>query len=163
MEEDKSSICERCGKKIEENFGSGRFCSRSCANTRIPSEKHRAKTSASMKGRRVGGATPQNIEKRIRKYKETISLRRQNKRYKSSTGELNVTEAFVDDYRKKHSVCEICGKKQFLNKGIEVSLCVDHRHKDNKFRGLLCYLCNRQLGWAEKNFESIQRYLSKEI
>lgn len=36
-------ICERCGKKHDGSFGSGRFCSRSCANTRIHSDETKAK------------------------------------------------------------------------------------------------------------------------
>ena len=32
-----SYTCEKCGKITEEKFGSGRFCSRACANTRTHS------------------------------------------------------------------------------------------------------------------------------
>ena len=35
--------CERCGKTMTEKFGSGRFCSRTCANMREPSEETKAK------------------------------------------------------------------------------------------------------------------------
>ena len=34
--------CECCGKEIKEKFGSGRFCSRACANKRIASDKQRS-------------------------------------------------------------------------------------------------------------------------
>ena len=35
--------CEKCGKIMTEKFGSGRFCSRSCSNSHIVSDKTRAK------------------------------------------------------------------------------------------------------------------------
>ncbi len=35
--------CEKCGKEITIIFGSGRFCSRSCANTRIATSESKAK------------------------------------------------------------------------------------------------------------------------
>ena len=41
-------ICERCGKPITEKFGSGRFCSRSCANTRQHSSETKEKIRRSL-------------------------------------------------------------------------------------------------------------------
>lgn len=38
-----SYICERCGKIVEQPFGSGRYCSRTCANIRIKSEETKEK------------------------------------------------------------------------------------------------------------------------
>lgn len=40
--------CERCGKVMTEKFGSGRFCSRTCANIREHSEETRNKIRASV-------------------------------------------------------------------------------------------------------------------
>ena len=61
-----------------------------------------------------------------------------------------------------------CGKEysleltesQFL-KGKYKHFCIDYDHKTLKFRGLLCSVCNRQLGWYENNKEKIERYLNK--
>ena len=33
--------CEKCGKTVTKKYGSGRFCSRSCANGRIHTEEHK--------------------------------------------------------------------------------------------------------------------------
>ena len=41
--------CERCGTYVKWPYGGGRFCSRSCANKRIHSEKTKIKISNSMK------------------------------------------------------------------------------------------------------------------
>lgn len=58
-------------------------------------------------------------------------------------------------------VCAICGKPQppqFYR------LAVDHCHKANKVRGLLCQSCNGMLGLAKDNIEILLnaiKYLSK--
>ena len=44
-------ICEKCGKVMTEKFGSGRFCSRKCSNSRIKTEEVKNKVSQSLKGR----------------------------------------------------------------------------------------------------------------
>lgn len=41
-------VCETCGKLMTEKFGSGRFCSRACANTRTHSESTKLKISISV-------------------------------------------------------------------------------------------------------------------
>ena len=41
--------CERCGKEHDGSFGSGRFCSKACANTRYITEEQRKKTRSSVK------------------------------------------------------------------------------------------------------------------
>lgn len=42
-------ICEKCGKETFEKYGSGRFCSRNCANSRTFSEESNKKRSESNK------------------------------------------------------------------------------------------------------------------
>jgi very-short-patch-repair endonuclease len=43
-------LCERCGKVMTEKFGSGRFCSRACANARDHSEETKQKISGALTG-----------------------------------------------------------------------------------------------------------------
>lgn len=43
-------ICEKCKSNFSSNYGSGRFCSRKCANTRTHSKKTNAKIADSLKG-----------------------------------------------------------------------------------------------------------------
>ena len=40
--------CEKCGKLMTEKFGSGRFCSKSCANSRVHSNETKEKISQSL-------------------------------------------------------------------------------------------------------------------
>lgn len=54
--------CERCGKIMTEFFGTGRFCSVTCANSRSHSEATRAKMSNAAKANRVSTCTS-NIRK----------------------------------------------------------------------------------------------------
>lgn len=41
-------VCEKCGKVMTKKFGSGRFCSRACANSRDRSEETKLKTSMTL-------------------------------------------------------------------------------------------------------------------
>ena len=42
-------ICEKCGKIVNEKFGSGRFCSRACANSRPHTEEQKQNISNGLK------------------------------------------------------------------------------------------------------------------
>lgn len=50
--------CEKCGKVMTKKFGSGRFCSRSCANSRIKSEQTKQKISKSVKNSHLNKRHP---------------------------------------------------------------------------------------------------------
>ena len=80
---------------------------------------------------------------------------------------LDITNEQLEQYRKEHLTCEICGKTlkesvKWDSKFAPKNLCIDHEHTTKKFRGLLCSVCNRQLGWFEKNKEAILKYLNKD-
>lgn len=80
---------------------------------------------------------------------------------------LNITLNDLEEYRETHKKCEICGKTideavKWKSYKAPKNLCVDHDHNTNKFRGLLCSTCNRQLGWFEKYKDDILKYLNKE-
>ena len=90
-----------------------------------------------------------------------------NTKVKTSKGvQLDMTILELNEYRKTHPVCEICGRTieevvKWKSKFAPKSLCIDHDHTTMKFRGLLCSVCNRQLGWYEKHKDSIEKYLNK--
>ena len=80
---------------------------------------------------------------------------------------LDITVDELAEYRDSHPTCEICGKSvhevtKYSGKSAVKNLCIDHDHNTNKFRGLLCQACNRQLGWYEKYRTSINNYLDKD-
>lgn len=63
---------------------------------------------------------------------------------------------YLDMLEKSQGFCEICNKNS--------SLCIDHCHKTNKVRGLICNNCNAGIGFLEENiniFESCIEYLKK--
>ena len=156
--------CEKCGKLVTEKYGSGRFCSRSCANLRDLSNDTKNKISNHM----------------IQKYKDKnykswmikmstkagkLSHERKMKRFvKCRNGQiLDITNEQLEEYRKTHFVCEICGQieRASHNKHNVSKLCADHDHETCKFRGLLCSNCNRKLGWFENYKDKILNYLNK--
>ena len=89
-------------------------------------------------------------------------------RIKGSKNLLVNTIADVENYMSEQLTCEICGKTieeavKLDSKNAPKRLCVDHDHKTMQFRGALCQICNRQLGWYEKNKEAINKYLDKDF
>ena len=52
--------CEKCGKVMIEKFGSGRFCSRSCANGHTKSDASKIKVSETLRGYKLSN---EEIEK----------------------------------------------------------------------------------------------------
>lgn len=61
----------------------------------------------------------------------------------------------LDEYNtlleKQNGVCAICKLPERANSkhGVLNNLAVDHNHKTEKVRGLLCYSCNVKLGYLE--------------
>lgn len=80
---------------------------------------------------------------------------------------LDITNEDLDKYKLRINKCEICGKTieesvKTITRFTPKNLCIDHDHISLKFRGLLCSVCNRQLGWYEKYKEQISNYLNKD-
>ena len=62
-------------------------------------------------------------------------------------------------FQAQKGCCGICGKLSAKRR-----LCVDHCHRTNKVRGLLCNSCNRGLGYLGDDIERLQKsitYLQK--
>lgn len=57
--------CEKCGKVMLEKFGSGRFCSRACANTRVPSAETKLKQSIATKANAAKKCTTSTKNSRV--------------------------------------------------------------------------------------------------
>ena len=183
-----SYICEHCGKVVEDEnkYGSGRFCCRACANARKHSVETKQKISAGVLketececqycGKKFNNLTAKASHERLceknpNKLENYGAIAKHNSKldnnYKMNSGEvLDITTREVLEYLETHPRCEICGKTideavVWNSKNAPKRLCIDHDHKTNHFRGVLCSVCNRQLGWYEANQEAIKRYLNK--
>lgn len=161
--------CETCGKEHNGSYGSGRFCCQSCArsfstkNNRININK---KVSKSLKGK-ASKVTNKVIESRNKRKQNTL-IKKLNKSVIINGDILNINNKELEEYRKTHLVCEICGQAEhaitftgYTNRTKPNKLCVDHDHNTKKFRGLLCVSCNSKLGWYQNNKEAIEKYLNK--
>ena len=180
-------ICERCGKLMTEKFGSGRFCSRACANGHERTMESRVSFSNKLTGKDTS----------VEEYTKQLEVTEDSKtcscnicgKYFSLRGlqthltsckrkhnipiyakvcgvELDITEEELTSYKNSIKHCEICGRTveeavKYTGKTAIKSLCVDHNHLTNRFRGMLCQICNRQLGWYEKYQDKVTQYLSK--
>ena len=181
-----SYTCEKCGKVTEEKFGSGRFCSRACANARTHSAETKERIrqgvnkqtvcqcqfcgkefttlAAKASHERLCALNPNKLPNPSTQHE--CKLKRQVVLYGANKVTLDITYEELEQYRAAHQTCEICGKTvaevtKWDSKFAAKNLCVDHDHNTGKFRGLLCQICNRQLGWYENNKENIQKYLDK--
>lgn len=70
-----------------------------------------------------------------------------------------------EQYRKmvnsQNNVCSICGKAETLRRyGSVQNLVVDHCHKTNMNRGLLCHKCNIGLGVFDDNIDVMASAIS---
>lgn len=63
--ESEGHLCEHCGKVMTEFYGSGRFCSRECANSREHTEESRIKTANSLKQFYANSNTFRKTENRL--------------------------------------------------------------------------------------------------
>lgn len=163
-----------------EFYGTGRFCNRYCSNKYSSNYNRKpkiCKNDLELPCLYCGKTFPNNGGLTSHIIYKHLGVENKGKRpyhyitTHSRTGEHlidfpNITVDEMEKYRQTHTKCEICGKtvdsiKQEDNqfKG----LCIDHNHVDNKFRGLLCVTCNRNLGWFENNKEAVLNYLNKNM
>ena len=159
--------CEYCGKEHDGKYGSGRFCSAHCARGystlggRSEINKKRQKTA---RKNYIGSAYHRELLRKAQeKAIKTVHKNRMKRRFKIAQTELDITNGELEEYRKIHTVCEICGKPEkvraYKGKKSPNKLAIDHNHNTNHFRGLLCCDCNRKLGWFENLSDNILRYL----
>ena len=59
-------------------------------------------------------------------------------------------------FKKQNNKCAICGIEFSDNN----KAFVDHCHKTNRVRGLLCTRCNTLLGMAKDNIEILQKAIT---
>lgn len=91
-----------------------------------------------------------------------LQAREFRRKYPEKTFATNIKSRFgitVQLYesmlKKQNGGCAICGVKH--NSGRR--LCIDHCHKTNKVRGLLCNGCNIGIGFYELHKDKYEKYL----
>jgi 23S rRNA G2069 N7-methylase RlmK/C1962 C5-methylase RlmI len=110
-----------------------------------------------------------NKKHSIKKNKKWVKLNPDRKRNNDLKSLFGIT---LDQYnqmlKEQNGVCAICGKEESeIDKRInrKRNLSVDHNHKTNKVRGLLCGKCNKMLGLSSDNKQILINaieYLTKE-
>ena len=69
---------------------------------------------------------------------------------------LNLKQ-YEELFLQQNGCCKICKKHiSELNNKHKKSLCVDHCHKTNKIRGLLCDKCNRGIGLLNDDIDILK-------
>jgi len=104
---------------------------------------------------------------RWRKYRAGLSEVVKAKRYRD--GHLKIyglnSESYDVLFTAQHGLCAICGLPEVATmRGKVKRLAVDHRHSDDKVRGLVCSKCNTAIGLLDedpKKFEAAMLYLER--
>jgi formate dehydrogenase maturation protein FdhE len=65
-------------------------------------------------------------------------------------------DEFIELYNKQDGKCAICGNKPSTKRGLHI----DHCHKTDKVRGLLCHGCNTAIGSLQEDPEIFQKAIS---
>jgi len=161
--------CKKCGKDIDGSFGSGIFCSRKCANSRLFTEESNRKKSESNKKRYIengswGGMLTMLDENERKKIVEKRKIF-----YRKSLLAADFETLSFDRKRKRVKIeqdgkCFECGLKEWRNKKIVLEI----EHKDgnpnNNKRDNLIALCPNchsiTLTWRGRNKPRDKKWLS---
>jgi hypothetical protein len=110
-----------------------------------------------------------NKEKSMKRNKIWTKLNPDKRRNTALKSLFGITlEEYNKMFKSQNGVCAICGKSETeIDKRINKkrNLSVDHNHKTNKVRGLLCGKCNKMLGLSNDNKQILInaiKYLTKE-
>ena len=68
-------------------------------------------------------------------------------------------DEYNDILKSQKNVCAICKNEQSKYKN-KSDLCIDHNHKTNKVRGLLCHACNRALGMLKDDVKVLENAIN---
>ncbi len=83
-----------------------------------------------------------------------IKLRNANY-IKRKYGDIGISiETYDSAFEIQHGLCAICGGAPDMKYG---RLAIDHDHKDNRFRALLCRSCNSMLGFSKDSIEILTK------
>jgi len=98
----------------------------------------------------------EKILEKQRKYNKENPLKRKNAILKNVYGITLVQ--YNQMFETQEGKCAICQRHQ---NELTRTLCVDHNHKTNKVRALLCVTCNTDVSVVENRLEEMTNYLNK--
>lgn len=128
-----------CQLEANPNLGSGKFCSRSCANSRIRTKEVRLKISKGVK--RTGATRPPLTGESLERWKLSIKQAYKEKYISKSFDELSVWQKRRRLIEEQNGCCADCGISEW--KSQPISLEVDHKdgNTDNNTRENLWAIC----------------------
>lgn len=98
-----------------------------------------------------------SCKKCMSKYRKEWAKDPDNRRRRKLRTKYNLTlECYNEMLKAQEGKCKICGTTETRNKKFDF-LVVDHCHKSNKVRGLLCDYCNVALGRFEDDIERVKK------
>ena len=96
------------------------------------------------------------IRSKQEKYNKENPLKRKNAILKYEYG--ITLDKYNEMFKAQEGKCAICQRHQ---NELTRTLCVDHDHKTNKVRALLCVTCNTDVSVVENRLEEMTKYLNK--
>lgn len=163
--------CEKCGKEIDGTYGTGRFCSKGCSNSRIFSEESNQKRREANIKRYIengswGGILPTLTEEQRKeignKRREHCKKILMDKDFETLSYESRRKRVLMEQQYK----CFECGLNQWKNKKLPLEL--EHKdgdHKNNSRNNLiaLCPNCHSITPtWRGRNKIRDSKWLSSE-
>jgi 5-methylcytosine-specific restriction endonuclease McrA len=154
--------CKNINCKAEANptLGSGKFCSRSCANSRVRTKEVRLKISKGVK--RTGATRPPLTGESLERWKLSIKKAYEKKYISKSFDELSVWQRRRRVIEEQNGCCADCGLAEW--KSLPINLEVDHKdgNTDNNSRENLWALCpnchSTTETWRGRNKPSFNGY-----
>lgn len=114
-------VCQRCGKLLTEKFATGRFCSRSCANSKKCTEDKKAKVSQKLKYIWKNSVTPKT--KLINKSKQ-----RRRSIYDASPNTCKICGKIISYKNRKNLTCSTECKSKLISNNSKAAVA---RHGGN--------------------------------
>lgn len=156
--------CERCDKDHDGNYGSGRFCSKSCARARTHSQETKDKISKSCSIYMKNGGYDKIAESQIRtrndRIEQTKTLRF-NRMMTSDFDDLSPELKRKRVIEEQHKKCNSCNNIEWL--GNPIPLEIEHKdgiHTNNSRENLvaLCPNCHALTDtWRGRNKQGIRK------
>lgn len=96
-----------------------------------------------------------NLKNRL--FKSSPKFKEYQRKYQINWRHGISADFYNNKFKEQNGVCELCGKLNL--RGRDKFLHIDHNHITGKIRGLLCHICNTQLGRYEKTKNHCKKVL----